>query len=201
MINLYGPKLPRKLAVACSGGIDSMAAVDFLKNNHELTLLFFDHGTETSAAALAFLQEFSVKSKLPLHIGNVRRDKHRSESWEEYWRIQRYEWFHWYSTELIVTGHHLDDCVETWIWSSMHGQGKLIPYSNKNVIRPFLINRKSELTRWAFNHDVSWIEDPSNEDTRYTRNLIRHELMPSILKVNPGIHTTIRNKLLKTGYV
>ena len=77
----------------------------------------------------------------------------------------------------------------------MHGNGKIIPYANKNVIRPFRLNRKKELQLWANLNNVSYIEDKTNTDTRHTRNYIRHEMMPNVLRINPGIHKTIAKKV------
>jgi len=195
MIQIQG-RLDREVWVACSGGIDSMAVVDFLKRNHKVNLMFFDHGTQTSYDAKEFLiEQFYSSNDVNLCIGEINRDKNQDESWEEYWRNMRYEWFHSFDVP-IVTGHHLDDCVETWIWSSLHGEGKIIPYSNRNVIRPFRLNRKAQFKNWARNKNVSWIEDSSNEDTKYMRNFIRHEIMQKALVVNPGLHTVIRKKVL-----
>jgi len=95
----------------------------------------------------------------------------------------------------VVTCHHLDDCVETWVWSSMHGTGKIIPYRRNGVIRPFRTTRKRQLELWAAMHNVPYLEDDSNADVCYTRNYIRHEMMPHVLRVNPGIHKTIAKKV------
>lgn len=201
MIQIQG-KLEREVYVACSGGVDSMAVVDFLMKNHKVNLMFFDHGTETSKEAREFLNsryEPSIQfGGMNLEIGNITRIKNKSESWEEYWRTQRYEWFHSFDVP-IITCHHLDDCVETWIFTSLNGEGKIIPYSNKNVIRPFRANRKSEFTNWCRNKNVPWVEDTSNEDIKYMRNFIRHEIVPKVLVVNPGIHKVIRKKVLEDG--
>ena len=126
--------------------------------------------------------------------GKVERERHPRESQEEYWRNERYKFLHSINAP-IITGHHLDDCVETWAWSSMHGNGKIIPYANKNVIRPFRLNRKKELQLWANLNNVSYIEDKTNTDTRHTRNYIRHKMMPHVLRVNPGIHKVIAKKV------
>jgi tRNA(Ile)-lysidine synthase len=199
VIKIQG-SIPRKVNVACSGGIDSMAVVDFLMKNHDVNLLFFDHGTETSKEAREFLTsryEPSINyGGMNLEIGNITRTKHPSESWEEYWRDQRYEWFHSFD-EPIITCHHLDDCVETWIFTSMHGEGKIIPYANQNVIRPFRLNRKSEFENWSRRFNVPWIEDQSNQDTKYMRNFIRHEVMPKVLVINKGIHKVVAKKVEK----
>lgn len=193
MIQIQG-KLEREVWVACSGGVDSMAIVDFLSNNHKVNLMFFDHGTETSLEAKYFLKDQYRLSDIDLCIGEINRDKSKEESWEEYWRNIRYEWFHSFNVPIIAC-HHLDDCVETWIWSSLNGEGKIIPYANRNVIRPFRLNRKSQFKNWARNKSVQWIEDESNNDTKYMRNFIRKELIDKCLVVNPGLHTVIKKKV------
>jgi tRNA(Ile)-lysidine synthase len=199
MIQIQG-KLEREVYVACSGGVDSMAVVDFLMKNHKVNLLFFDHGTETSTEARSFLEERYYPSinlaGMNLEIGNITRLKAKSESWEEYWRIQRYEWFHSFDVP-VITCHHLDDCLETWIFTSLNGDGKIIPYRNKSVIRPFRLNQKVEFTNWCRNKNVPWVEDGSNQDTKYIRNFIRHELVPKALVVNPGLHKVIKRKVLE----
>jgi tRNA(Ile)-lysidine synthetase-like protein len=201
MIQIQG-KLDREVYIACSGGVDSMAVVDFLMKNHKVNLLFFDHGTETSLEALRFLQERYHPSidlaGMTLMVGHITRPKEKSESWEEYWRIQRYEWFHSFDVP-IITCHHLDDCVETWVFTSLNGEGRIIPYANRNVIRPFRMNRKSEFANWCRNKNVPWIEDTSNDDTRYMRNFIRHEIIPKALVVNPGLHKVVRRKVVEDG--
>lgn len=197
MLKLQG-SLPRNITLAFSGGVDSVAVADFLKRNHAITLLFINHRTKASAEAQEFVLSFADKNNLPLQIRHISEANDTSMSKEEFWRIERYKIFHNVDNP-VVTAHHLDDCVETWIWSSLHGQSKLIPYRNHNVIRPFLLNRKNEFKAWCDRNNLDWCEDMSNLDTSYMRNHIRHNMMPSILKVNPGIHKVIKKKLISRG--
>lgn len=171
-----------------------MAVVDFLRRNHKVTAVFFDHGTETSQEAFEFLYERFFATDVVLLRGHITREREKDESMEEYWRNERYKYFHSFDCP-IITCHHLDDCAETWIWSSLNGEGRIIPYSNQNVIRPFRLNRKSEFINWCRNKNVKWIEDSSNQDTKYIRNFIRSELMPKALVVNPGLHKVIAKKV------
>ena len=194
MIKLQG-KLPREVHVACSGGVDSMAVVDFLRNNHKVTVVYFDHGTQHSTEAGVFISNYCVDNDLPLMYGRISRERERNESQEEYWRNERYKFFDTINAD-VITCHHLEDCVETWVWSSMHGEGKIIPYRNKNVIRPFRQTRKRDLQLWAELNNIKHVEDTSNNDTKFIRNYIRHEMMPHVLRVNPGIYKTIKKKVL-----
>ena len=200
MIKLLG-KLPRKIYLAVSGGVDSMVAYDFLKNYHDVVAIFFHHGTTDSDHAEEIVRLFMPKT---LIIGRIQNKIRKGQSLEEYWREQRNAFFigvkyahfqQFAEIASIVTAHHLDDVVETWLFSSIHGQPKLIEYYNGLVTRPFLLNKKEELENWAEKKDVAYIEDLSNKDTSRMRNYIRHEMMPHILKVNPGIHKLLAKKV------
>lgn len=174
-----------------------MAVVDFLSRNHDVTLLFFDHETEDSYRALNFVRDYAYRNSLKIEVGNISREKSSRESQEEYWRNERYKFFHKFNVP-VITCHHLDDCVETWIFSCLNGEGKIIPYKNGNVIRPFRLNRKHSFVDWCRNKGVPWIEDSSNENTRYMRNFIRHELVPKAMYVNPGLAKVIYKKVHET---
>ena len=202
MIKLQG-KVPRKVYVACSGGVDSMAALDFLKRKHDVFVLHFNHGTDYGFKALEFVSNYCADNDIGFltNVTGQEREKQARESQEEYWRSIRYDWLERCTERQIVTGHHLDDCVETWVMSSMHGTGKIIPYSrNERVLRPFRLTRKRDLELWANLNNVPYIEDDSNKDTCYTRNYVRHEMMPNVLRINPGIHKTIAKKVREDEY-
>jgi len=186
--------LPRKCTIAFSGGIDSVVIFDFLsRGKRDIDLAFFHHGTVNSDQAEKFVQSFANKHNLRLQVGRISSDRPADVSPEEFWRNERYKFLHSLSGP-VITGHHLDDAVETWIFTSLHGQSKLIPYSKENVIRPFLLTPKSEFKDWAKRKDLSWCEDESNEDLKYMRNLIRHKIVPEALKVNPGLRTVLKKK-------
>ena len=187
--------IPRSVTIAFSGGVDSVAVADFLRRNHSISLLFIHHGTEASTQAFETVTRYSDAWGVPLTIKHINTAKPATQSYEEFWRNERYKHFHEVK-QAVITCHHLDDCVETWVWSSMHGCGKLIPATNRNVIRPFRSTRKAEFVSWCERKNLRWSEDASNTDTSYVRNYIRHEMMPHVLRVNPGIHSTIKKKIL-----
>ena len=173
-----------------------MAALDFLRRNHQVNVLHFDHGTEHGRQARQFIERYCTEKQIPLTVGETHGTIPPGPvSREEWWREQRYAFFDKFLTVPVITCHHLDDCVETWVWSSMHGTGKIIPYSRNGVIRPFRGTRKRDFELWAAMHNVPYLEDDSNADTCYTRNYIRHEMMPHVLQVNSGIHKVIAKKV------
>lgn len=190
-------QLPHKSYVACSGGVDSMAVVSFLMaGRKDIELLFFHHGTETSDIAFKFLMTFSDTNGIPLHVGRIGRDRIKTESMEEYWRNERYGFFKNYSDRPIITCHHVGDQVENWLFTSMHGNPMLIPHCNGNIIRPFLLADKQEFIHWCESRSVAWVEDKSNTDVKYARNRIRHNIVPEVEKINPGIKTVVRRLTL-----
>lgn len=195
MIKLLGT-VPKKITIALSGGVDSMVLLDFLSRKHSVDAAFFDHGTEASRSAKEFVVEECKKRGIVLTLGKMHQvHRGREQSPEEHWREERYHFLDQFT--VVATAHHLDDVVETWIWSSLHGTSSLLPYQRRNVIRPLLLNRKGDLVKWAEDKNVRWSEDASNNDFSYTRNYIRHQLMPGVLRVNPGIHTMLKKRLVE----
>lgn len=195
MIKLLFP-MPKQVTVAFSGGVDSVAVVDFLSKKHDVTCAFYHHGTENSERALKFVSQFCTDRNLPMFLGVLNRDKPKDMSYEEFWREERYQYLA--TLGPVITAHHLDDCVETYLWSAMHGKPKLPNLVRGNVIRPFLTTPKIEFINWCQRKQLSWCEDLSNEDERYTRNYIRKNLVPHALHVNPGLHKVI-SKMIKSS--
>jgi len=188
-------KLPEQAGIAVSGGVDSMAALDFVRRKHSVTAYFFDHDTPTSKAGLKVVRHYCDRMGIPIKVGTHTRDKYTKESLEEYWRNQRYAWLN-QQPDTIITAHHLDDCVETWIWGCLNGTPRLPKAHIKNIIRPFLSTTKADLINWCKKNEIAYYEDVTNTDIAFTRNYIRHELMPHALKVNPGLAKVIKKKVL-----
>jgi tRNA(Ile)-lysidine synthase len=200
MLQILG-KIPKEpFAVACSGGIDSMVLVDFLRKfpKYQFKLLYFNHGTKHGQEAQEFLEKFASQTGSSLEIGKISRNLPEKGSHEEFWRNERYKFLEQFNLP-IATAHNLNDCVETWVFSSLRGFPKIIPYRRNQVFRPFLMVSKTEINEWASSKKVEYVQDPSNDSIEYTRNLIRHELMPSALKVNPGIENMMRRLIRDRG--
>lgn len=194
MIKLLG-RLPSQLVIAVSGGVDSMAVADFISRSRStFYLAFFHHNTSTSDEAHQFLADYCKHKKWSLIHQKLEKDKPDDLSMEEFWRNERYKFLDTLHLP-VVTAHHLDDCVETYIWGCLHGTPKVIPYQRGNVIRPFLLNKKEKLMKWASTHGVPYVEDPTNASTLHMRNYIRHTVVPRALVVNPGLHKVVKKKV------
>jgi tRNA(Ile)-lysidine synthase len=194
MINILG-KIPKKVVVACSGGPDSMAAASFLLNSRrEISILHFDHGTDHSKDARALVEKFCVDRKVPLQIVDIKGRPPKGESCEKWWRDKRYNAFHKYHLP-IITAHNLNDVAEWWMFTSLRGNPRIMPYQNKNVIRPFLLTKKIDLEKWCERNSVPFTIDPTNLGDRFSRSLIRKNIIPEALRVAPGFLTTMSNKV------
>ena len=186
-------EIPKDIYLACSGGIDSMAILNFLlSGNRNVTLLYFNHNTTHGHEAEKFLIDFCANNNLQLHIGYY-KDKVETE---ESWRNARYDFFSNFKDKPIITCHHLDDNIETFLLGLIRGNSKLIPYSRGNVIRPFLLVSKEKLKRYVSNKNIIWCEDPSNAESFYSRNKIRNQVIPVLKEINPGLSKVFYNKCL-----
>ena len=175
-----------------------MALADFcLRGQREFIVAYVHHGTETSELGFQLVSDWCSSTKTPMKTYWVTKNKPIDESLEEFWRNERYGFFRSFGLPIFM-GHHLDDVIETWIFTSLHGNPQLIPYHNpkSNVFRPFLLNRKKDLVDWCSHNKVNYIEDSSNIDLRFMRNRIRHRIVPEALKVNPGLPKVLKKKVL-----
>ena len=174
-----------------------MAALDFLSQNRDVIALHFNHGTKHSKEAESIVREYCDDKDISLVVGNLKQDVPSGASREDFWRKSRYKFFEQEAGHLpVVTCHHLDDVIETWLFTSFHGEARLIPSRRGRYIRPFLETRKAVFEDWCDRKDVPYIIDPSNTDTSFMRNYIRHEIVPKVLRVNPGLPKVLRKKII-----
>lgn len=160
--------LPSKCKIACSGGVDSVFALHFLTRvkNREVSLIHINHGTP-----MANTYEYFVRTLSKIY--SIKCDFYRiSGKTENDWREERYKIFTSYK-ETVITCHHQDDNLETMVM-----RNKPIPYQRDNILRPFLLVSKKEIVDYCLNHNLSWVEDPTNTDADYCeRNRIRKAIL------------------------
>jgi len=192
-------KIPKKVVLACSGGRDSMSALEFLiRGRRDVTVAYFNHSTEHGEEAETFLQGFCEGQGVTFKTGRYNHNNEKTKPTEASWREQRYK-FLADLNETVITAHHLKDVVEWWIFSSLRGNPSLISRTREDipVLRPFLLSLPEELHKHF--GSFPYIEDPTNAETNYTRNFIRHNMISSALRVNPGLFTTIKNLYKREG--
>ena len=103
-----------------------------------------------------------------------------------------------HSFDFVLTAHHADDNLETFIINLSRGTGLEgftgIPAINKNIVRPLLTFSRDEIEQFAKENTIEWREDQSNASTKYVRNKIRHQIIPVLKEINP----TLLNSFQKT---
>jgi tRNA(Ile)-lysidine synthase len=118
-------------------------------------------------------------------------------------RKLRYDWFYQILEEekydYLLTAHHLDDQLETFLINLSRGTGieglTGIPATNDKIMRPLLPFSREEICAFAEENSLSWREDSSNASTKYLRNKIRHEVIPILKTLNPNFLISFENTL------
>jgi tRNA(Ile)-lysidine synthase len=178
--------------LAVSGGPDSMACLDFFRQGKkDVTALFIDHNTEASNEGRIILEEYCAKhslSVLSYTIPKVAPDTNL----ENWWRKCRYTFFH-QQEKPVITCHHLDDCIEQYLINVlMREKEGSIPFSNKNVVRPFRLTSKKALIEWCNKNNVPYHEDISNKDLRFLRPRVRELLTHLNYLLGPSLNNITR---------
>ena len=190
-------KIPKKVEVALSGGPDSVALLGFLcRSGRDVNAAFVHHGTKASSESLKVVEKVCKKLFVPLRMTTLSSVELQGKGLEATWRDMRYDFLD-KSERAVVTAHHLDDAVEWWIFSSLHGEGKLIPRIRGNYLRPMLLTRKEQLVKFCKQRELPYYIDETNLLTDRPRVLIRNKMMYDCLEINPGLHKTIKKKYLK----
>ncbi len=199
MFQILGKLNNNKYYVAFSGGKDSVVFTHYLLNKgYDITLLHFNHNLSIEDQnAFEFTTEFAKKYSLELIVDFLNKEKQQQESPEEYQRKHRYLFLNKFTDAPIILNHNLDDNVETWLFSSIHGQSKLIPYQRNNCIRPFMLNSVENILLYIKENNLTYYEDKTNLDINIPRNFIRHEMIKQVLKINPGFFNMIKKRILK----
>jgi tRNA(Ile)-lysidine synthase len=205
-----------RLGVAVSGGADSVALLRLLLEQRAelgvvLSVVHFNHKlrADESEADEAFVHNLAAAHQLELHSSeaDTRRFAREKElSLEAAARDLRYAFFGRIikegSLNKIATAHTLDDQAETVLLRIFRGTGTsglagIQPQLNVgdgSIIRPLLQTRRADLRTYLENIQQPWREDSSNSDAAFTRNRLRHELLPLIEQsFNPDIATALSN--------
>jgi tRNA(Ile)-lysidine synthase len=193
--------------LALSGGIDSMVMAD----------LFLRAGIKTGAAHCnfclrdnesdedeEFVRSYAESRNIPFHSVRFNTRQHalsRKISIQMAARELRYEWFelirkqHGYNSTAVA--HNMNDNIETLILNITRGSGIAgltgIKPINNNVIRPLLFATRYMIIAYSNKYKIRYREDKSNAEIKYTRNKIRHLVIPVLREINPAIEVTLNN--------
>ncbi|WP_345091084.1 tRNA lysidine(34) synthetase TilS [Flavobacterium chungnamense] len=199
----------KKLLLATSGGIDSMVLVHLL---HQLKYDFavahcnFQLRGEESDGDEAFVTSFCKERQIEVFVQKFDTAKFAEDyklSIQLAARKLRYGWFYELIDkehfDYILTAHHLDDSLETFLINLSRGTGldglTGIPNQNERIIRPLLSFSRLDIEHYAKANAVQWREDSSNASDKYLRNKLRHDVVPVLKELHPNLLASFENTL------
>lgn len=192
----YTESIPEQVYVACSGGVDSVAAAAILAQWRQVTLLHFSHSDHAAEYELEMVQRLASQLNVKLLVSTQHTEQLPGNS-EAQWRHARYSWFHSMGIP-VVTAHTLDDAVEWYLMTCLRGRGEFMPHRNKNVLRPFLLTDKEKMIEYCHREKLQWWEDPGNHNPDFSlRSKVRSSLIPAALACEPGIKRMVRRRLVE----
>ncbi len=188
------------LLIAVSGGIDSVTLLHLLAKSDIKQLAVahcnfqlrghesdgdedFVHNLSESFGLHFFVTHFDTEKYAGTHKISI-QEAARTLRYQWFEKIRRKNGFDW-----IATGHNKDDTVETFLFNLIRGTGPegltgIKPKYGK-VIRPLLFATRKEITAYANENNLVWREDSSNCFDKYSRNFIRHQIIPKMQQINP----------------
>jgi tRNA(Ile)-lysidine synthase len=186
-----------KILVACSGGVDSVVLthlLNTLKFDISVAHCNFSLRGEESDADEAFVLHLADKLSISVFTETFDTKKYAKEnklSTQMAARELRYRWFEEIKTnfkfDYIVTAHHADDSLETFLINLSRGTGLKgltgIPEINETTVRPLLHFSRNEIVKYAKDNAFFWREDSSNAKADYVRNKLRLEVIPAYKEV------------------
>lgn len=200
-----------QLLLAVSGGIDSVVLCE-LCQQAELSFTIahcnFNLRGAESERDERFVKSLGEKYGVEVLVQQFDTSTYADAnglSIQEAARKLRYGWFAQLQKEkgfaYTLLAHHADDNVETLLMNFFRGTGlqglTAIPETDKknHLLRPLLQVRRREIDAFARENHLQWVEDSSNNSTKYTRNFFRHELIPAIKKVYPQVEENLLNNI------
>jgi len=194
----------RNVMVCVSGGADSMSLLHYFAVNREklgINSVFachFHHGLrDASDGEEAIVKDFCSKLGVTLFTehGEMRnKSKPQGESIETWARNLRYEFFFRVAEQcdaLILTAHNQNDNAETLLLNLSRGSGISgtcgIPPKRGGIVRPLILTSRETIIRYCSDNSIPYVNDESNDTDDYSRNKIRHHVIPYLAQINSGV--------------
>ncbi|MDP2812040.1 MAG: tRNA lysidine(34) synthetase TilS [Rhodocyclaceae bacterium] len=184
-----------RLVVGLSGGIDSVVLLFALRSlDFPLSALHVHHGLSKNADQWeAFCRDLCRSWDIPLAVERVAVERDSSDGIEAAARRARHAVFGQASGttgDWILLAHHRGDQAETLLFNLLRGAGvrgaSAMNERNGRLLRPFLSIGRAQIAAFAEAHSLSWIEDESNADVRFSRNWLRHRILPELARRFPS---------------
>lgn len=197
----------QKFLLAVSGGADSMVLAHVfndLQLSFEIAHINYKLRGEDSDLDQKVVEDFCEKFNVNLNLYEVSSKDEKPENSVQLWaRNLRYKYFKTLQKEkkidFIVTAHHLNDQLETFIINLSKASGikglSGIPVNENKILRPFLDFTKQEIYAYAEENNIEFREDLSNQKNDYLRNRIRNEITPKLLETNENFLENFRKSV------
>ncbi|MEL0456743.1 tRNA lysidine(34) synthetase TilS [Flavobacteriaceae bacterium SZ-1-7] len=207
--NKLGFLTESRLLVAVSGGIDSVVLTHLChKLNFDMALAHcnFNLRGKESDADEDFVLELADSLNLEVFVQRFDTEKYAKDnkrSIQMAARELRYDWFEELAEQLkfdyILTAHHADDNLETFLINFTRGTGLEgltgIPSINGKFVRPLLPFSSDDIHNYAKENKIKWRDDSSNKSIKYLRNKLRHEVIPVLKEINPSLLQSFQTTL------
>jgi tRNA(Ile)-lysidine synthase len=196
-----------KYLLAISGGVDSMVLLHLFRMNDfkfEVAHINYKLRGEESNLDEKLIANYCEKFGIKFHLYSVSDvDNVPKNSIQNWARKLRYQFFRKIqleeNIENLVTAHHLNDEIETFLINLSRGSGLKglsgIPAKKNNIYRPFLQFPKEDLYNFAAENNIDFREDASNQKNNYLRNKIRLEIVPKLVETNSDFLLNFKNSL------
>lgn len=194
-----GEDIPsKKFLLAVSGGADSAVLSHLFRVSgfeFQIAHVNYHFRGEDSNLDQKVVEDFCKKNNIKFHLKDVsEKEKSQMKSLQNWAREIRYNFFfnllEKENLDFIVTAHHLNDELETFIINLSRGSGikglSGIPKNENRILRPFLTFSKSEIYAFAEENNIDFREDKSNQKDDYLRNKIRIKIVPKITEIFPN---------------
>ena len=194
-----GEDIPsKKFLLAVSGGADSAVLSHLFRVSgfeFQIAHVNYHFRGEDSNLDQKIVQDFCKKNNIKFHLKDIsEEEKTEMKSLQNWAREIRYNFFfnllEKENLDFIVTAHHLNDELETFIINLSRGSGikglSGIPKNENRILRPFLTFSKSEIYAFAEENNIDFREDKSNQKDDYLRNKIRNQIVPKMVEVFPN---------------
>jgi tRNA(Ile)-lysidine synthase len=195
-----------KIAIAFSGGPDSVALLHILKHLYPQTeSIYVNHNLrKDSAKEEKFVRKFCDQNEIPLHVEQMSW-KEKPSNLEETARKKRYRHLEKVAKEFgftkIALAHHQDDLVETILFRLIRGTGPhgliAMQPARGRYIRPMLNATRCEVQQYLTEQSLRSYNDPTNENRNFDRNKIRHDLLPYM---ESNFNPKVRSALLRFAH-
>ncbi len=183
----------QKILLMISGGVDSMVLLDLAQkvvSVQDLAVFHLNHHTgEQSNTHQLFVQDYCSKNNIKFYTDTLEETSEKNT--EQYWRTQRQHLSKKaaedFDAQRILTAHHATDLVETMIFRLTKGAGAggLSPFDTST--KPLCEISKTAIIEYAQENKLTWVEDESNNDLKFQRNLIRKKVLPELRKITPNL--------------